>query len=871
MSLVMDSNHTNAPGIPVVIDPPIRVLVVDDEPALRRTYEAILTDHGCKVRSAENGRRALQVLMQQGFDVMVVDLRMDEMDGMVFLQEALRIWPWIGVVIVSAYVTQDVIPQAAALGVTRILEKPATLKDLCDNVDAEAMAHRDREVDIPRGNALDLMRGHLKILADMGSRAIGTDALMRALSDFGASLGGMMPSDVVGILVIEDSGEAPALLLEVQRPVSREFLKRVEAEMLVRFVALSGKTLQRESLNVQFNASKTMSEEDVEPGSTLSVPVILDSEVCGLVTLAAREEERYSPSDVSLLYHAANHISAVFMALRRMHRLATRDSLTGIFNRIRFEEELERTWLTSRRYSSSMGVVVVDIDNFKTMNDSYGHTVGDEILRDFAQVMQSVSRSTDVIARYGGDEFTAILPRADEEAARTFGSRLLKSTRDHVFCEARHRLHLTISVGIATSLNSTRPSTGASLLSQADRALYIAKRAGRNRMCVWPGKATATSDVGAERAVVEAEAPAGKAHILVVDDEPSICSLARVILQREGYQVTTLESAEATLEAIHANSSRFDILLTDIGLPDKSGIEILHEVTRIDDKIVKIVMTGNATVDNAVSCLREGAYDFIEKPIGREQLTALIERALEYRQLRLENAQYQMHLEEMVTHRSEQLASSLEEIKRSYEFTLEALVAMLDAREHQTGHHSIRTRDLAVTLAQKMGLRGEELEAVAVGALLHDIGKIGIRDDILLKPGRLLPEEWADMRNHPEIGYRILRSSPYLRDASKIVRQHQEHYDGTGYPRGLKGEEICIGARVFGAIDAYDAMRSARVYRDPVSPEEAAAELRRHAAKQFDPEVVRVLLECQDDLERVLDSHAQDGTGIETTDEPRPA
>jgi putative nucleotidyltransferase with HDIG domain len=206
----------------------------------------------------------------------------------------------------------------------------------------------------------------------------------------------------------------------------------------------------------------------------------------------------------------------------------------------------------------------------------------------------------------------------------------------------------------------------------------------------------------------------------------------------------------------------------------------------------------------------------------------------------------------MVKRRSTQLAASLEEIRRSYEFTLDALVAMLDARERQAGKHSIRTRELAVILARKLNLTGDDLESVASGAFLHDIGKIGIPDSILLKPGQLLPEEWEIMKTHSEIGYNILRSSPSLKHAAEVVRSHHERYDGSGYPRGLKGDEICIGARVFAVVDAYDTMRTTRVYRNPVGSEEASAEVRRCSGTQFDPQIVDAFLECREEMEAIL-------------------
>jgi len=460
------------------------------------------------------------------------------------------------------------------------------------------------------------------------------------------------------------------------------------------------------------------------------------------------------------------------------------------------------------------------------------------------------------VARFGGDEFVAILPRAEEHDARAFGERLLHRTREHAFGANSHQLNLTITIGIATSLSTAKPATGDELLSQADRALYTAKRAGRNRICVWP-EAGAVADEeqpaeDADRQALPAADAAGAAGVLVVDDEESILDVVRAMLEKDGYSVTTCLSGNDALQAIRARPGGFDVLLTDLELPEMGGLELLGKVHEIDNTIIKVVLTGHATVDNAVRALREGAYDFIQKPVVRMQLSAMIKRAVEVRELKRENARHQAHLEEMVRKRSAQLASTLEEIRRSYEFTLEALVAMLDAREHQVGRHSLRTRDLAVMLAQRVGLVGEALQSVATGALLHDIGKIGIPDSVLLREGPLLPEHWEIMKQHPEIGYNILKSSPYLREAAKLVHQHQEFYDGSGYPQGLKGDQICIGARIFAVVDAYDAMRSARVYREPVSPEEAAAEVLAHSGTQFDPEIVRIFLECQEDFERVL-------------------
>ena len=224
--------------------------------------------------------------------------------------------------------------------------------------------------------------------------------------------------------------------------------------------------------------------------------------------------------------------------------------------------------------------------------------------------------------------------------------------------------------------------------------------------------------------------------------------------------------------------------------------------------------------------------------------TAITERALDYRRLKKENVRYQNHLEDMVREKSAALRNALDQVRTSYDFTLEAMAGLLDAREKSTAHHSTRVRDLSVIMAREMGLSQTEIEDLARGALLHDIGKICIPDAILLKPGALTPEEREIMKTHPEVGYRLLRASAYLEHVAELVYTHHEHYDGSGYPRGLKGEAIMIGARIFAVIDAYDAMRSNRVYRKAMPVEAALTEIKRNRGTQFDPQVVDAFLRC---------------------------
>lgn len=825
----------------------MRVLVVDDEAQIRELFGAGLAGAGFTVECVESARKALQRLMQQTYDVLIVDMRMDDLDGDVFLQEALKIWPWLGVVVVSGHLDHATVAKIEALGIKEMFEKPVSLDVLIEVTQRIGLETRCRRDEIPRGNAVGLMRDHLRLLDRLDESTISTASLVSTLEGFGLALADMLPSAVVGILVYSDADLGRELILLVQGAVSQSFLDQVKSEIFARYALLSGDAVEEGLLEAKVVGAvceDTFRHENV--GQTLSVPILLRDDFCGSLTLVSTEEKAYSDEDVSVLYHAANHIAAVFVALRRMHRLATRDHLTGVYNRIRLEEELERTWAMARRYSRPMSVVIMDVDNFKILNDSYGHSVGDEVLRDLARLMQNAARSTDVIARYGGDEFVAILPYAEEKDARIFGQRFLDHVRNHTFCENSLNLHLKASVGISCSDSENPAATADEMLSQADRALYLAKRAGRDRLSVWPEK-----NILQKSSSNEPSKPL-KQRIVVVDDESAVLSLVTSMLTRLGYDVVACDSGHDVLKRLRDDPARFDLLLTDLSMPGMTGIEILQGVTNIDDTVVKIVMTGYATVDTAVDCLREGAYDFIQKPVRLGELSALVKRALEYRQLKVENERYQSSLEHMVRERSEKLAATLEEVRRSYQFTLEAMIAMLDARERQTGRHSVRTRDLALELAKFIGVEGSDLEVVSYGAFLHDIGKIAVPDSILLKAGPLTSEEWDVMKRHCETGYRILSSSPYLEKAAEIVYAHHEKFDGSGYPRGLVGENIVLGARIFAVIDAYDAMRSNRVYSASIPPDTCVAEIRDCAGSHFDPFVVEAFLTHHARLEEML-------------------
>jgi putative nucleotidyltransferase with HDIG domain len=250
----------------------------------------------------------------------------------------------------------------------------------------------------------------------------------------------------------------------------------------------------------------------------------------------------------------------------------------------------------------------------------------------------------------------------------------------------------------------------------------------------------------------------------------------------------------------------------------------------------------------ALAAIRNGAYDYLLKPFEREQLLAMVRRALETRRLRMENRAYQSNLESLVAARTEQLRHAMTELERSYDVTLEALGDALDLKDAETEGHSKRVTAFTIAIARAMNLSGEDIKIIARGAFLHDIGKMAIPDAILRKPGALTPEETEIMREHCFRGYQMLKKIPFLSRAAEIVYSHQEKYDGTGYPRGLRGEEIPMGSRIFSIADTLDAITSDRPYRAAQTISAAREEVLRWSGRQFDPDVVRQFMEMPDTI-----------------------
>ncbi len=331
----------------------------------------------------------------------------------------------------------------------------------------------------------------------------------------------------------------------------------------------------------------------------------------------------------------------------------------------------------------------------------------------------------------------------------------------------------------------------------------------------------------------------GMKRILIVDDEETIRLALGKFLRTRGYEVITADSGPEALEQLGRN--RCVLMLCDVRMPGMTGVELVPKALELDPDLAIMMLTAVNDAPTATEALSSGAYDYLMKPIELIDLQEAVERALHRRDLSIEQRKVERLIREEVALRTAELEREKSALRGLTVNIVETLINAMEAKDIYLRGHSQRVAALGASMADQLGLDADTVENVRLAGRIHDVGKIGIREEILNKPGKLTAEEFAHIKDHVRIGMEILAPLKHIGEALRFVHDHHEHHDGGGYPRGLKDDQISIGGKILAAADAFDALTSRRAYREPLTQEDTLKLLETHVGRLLDPRVFTAL------------------------------
>ena len=514
------------------------------------------------------------------------------------------------------------------------------------------------------------------------------------------------------------------------------------------------------------------------------------------------------------------------------------DALTGAYNRRFFEDEI-------KNMNDEAGVAVIDLDDFKLHNDTYGHSAGDAALTTTAYIIKKYIRKTDILIRYGGDEFLLILPAIKEHIFRDKLKLIQEKIHDAVVPDYE-KMQLSVSIGGAMFHEGKIEDAVAS----ADRQMYMAKNYKNMVVTEW--------DENGKQKQENSEAGKLKQQILIVDDSEMNREILKEIL-KEDYRILEAANGEECLEELERYGTGISLVLLDIVMPEMDGFEVLAVMNQnhwIED--IPVIMISSEDSESYIRRAYEmGVSDYISRPFDAK---IVYQRVLNMIKLYAK----QRRLIRMVT-------DQIYEKERNNRMMIGILSQIVEFRNGESGLHVIHinliTQLLLEQLVKKTGryqLSWEDRFLIATASALHDIGKIGIDESILNKPGKLTKEEFEIMKTHTLIGAHMLdkldmyKNEKLVKLAYEICRWHHERYDGKGYPDGLSGEEIPISAQVVSLADVYDALVSERVYKKAFTHEKALEMIQNGECGTFNPLLLQCLLEVQDKLKSTMEAAAKE-------------
>jgi cyclic di-GMP phosphodiesterase len=808
----------------------IRLLICDDSAEARRMLRTILdADRDIEiVGEASDGSEAIAVAMEQSPDVILMDVTMPVLDGIEATRKLRELLPAIRIVALAGSDDLETVDQMLDAGAAAYCVKGAPLWELERAIAGASeplvrLAHLVGRA-IPGGFGQLLARELAELTGALCAAAYLTS------SEAGLSLGGL-----AGAPPRDRLSSAPGVVV---RAFTEATAAHANAHELAELYRLG-----------------------IPCGEAFAVPLVSDGIRLGALLVAMPANVQIA-LDEALVAGVAD-LAAASLGRERQLALtfaeARRDALTGLPNRRAYDEHTARA-LQQPAPDEHVTLIVIDVDEFKAVNDTGGHAAGDEVLSALARLFLRAVRADEHVFRIGGDEFAVVIDGNSADAVRA-AERILQATQE----QRRGPALPTLSAGVAQSKGAEE--TSEELFARADSALYAAKDAGRNRIVVAGEHAPVRARrlfplTAAKQEPISEPAPVPvpdtrALQILLVDDDPGLLMLLRTTFEIVDINVEEARSAAEAQVRLAAN--RPDVIVLDVAMPVVDGLAYCRALKADPETngIPIVILSGSDHSEEEAKAA--GAEAFLPKPFSPLDLLAIVEQLAGG----LFEGPFQLMAEERP---EEQLLLYAQDLRRllelergqryllktAYKETIGAFAGALEAKDFGTGSHSKRVVRYARELTRALEPNLLEDPSLEDGFLLHDVGKIGIPDSILQKPGPLTREERRLMRTHTLLGAQLLADVPLLQgEGLSVIRSHHERWDGSGYPDLLGADEIPLGGRIFAVADSLDAMTSDRPYRAAYPWETAVAEIHIQSGRQFDPDVVDAFRSVEPKLRRI--------------------
>ncbi|MDF3128962.1 response regulator [Kiritimatiellaeota bacterium B1221] len=592
---------------------PLQVLVLDDDEKILRLLKIFLRQLGYQVTTAPNGREGIQIMLESSFDLIIVDLQMPVVDGFEFAEEALRLWPWEKIVICTGHITPEVEHHARSLGIRTILEKPLSFNTL-ESAIQEVCGNSDGQTGEDSALTVCSLGYELSQLRTFTHEVTSHHHFGKTVTDYARVIQRLIPCAAAGVFAME--GDYNKLSVYSEQPVDPDLLDQVSTKIRSHMEFFEGEALPTMP-GAEAKSLKSRGESITADGHyTLMVPVPGKRDARGILFVILAGEQTKPPPQLNQLMICAHHLATLLEMMEQFHEHSIVNPLTGLYTKVFLDEQIKNSWELAKSRKHPMGLLSLDLNEFKAVNDEHGFPAGDEVLRKVAECIQNQLQSTEIAARRGGDEFCVLMPDADPDRAQALARTLVTEIGKLNPVINAVPIQLSASIGLALTVEGHGITSSSQLTECAEHARFVAKRTKNTPISSW----TELKESG--------QASYNLHPVLVVDDDPQIIVLIKRLLNKNMYDVTGVGSVAEAISLLE-KGNRYEVLLTDLALPHQDGTEMMRLGQEIDSQMVCVVISGNISKDSDKQLRQRGAFDVVKKPFVPDQLRAVVSKSVD--------------------------------------------------------------------------------------------------------------------------------------------------------------------------------------------------------------------------------------------------